>query len=354
MRLKANYIYSILLTKRTRNVSLTRFLLHVANWIEVITLKYENTRKQSSKNHIVPQLLLKRFKVGLDYCNTCLYSYEKTNKVILDKPVSIRDICCVPDLYDSRDFTGKHSNFVDQKIYRDRLEANIAKVFDGFDEKITSGLTYFEELTFNNYAAFQLTRTLYFRRCLVTYLHILLETKQISMDDLKDEALVKKIFKNEFELPLNMLTEWMYKVNPQIIEGPRGKGLVSHLCLEISDSIARSMWNKNIQLLKVSAGDVLISDNPIVAWDLTSGVLPYLDWWNLEDKKFFLPISDSELIVITRDIPKNPIESDPSSCASFIELNNFGQYLTSQLGVYGKDLEKLKQNIQKFSRTVVS
>jgi len=352
MKIKANRIYSLLITTRVRNVTLTRILLWIANLIEVLFLKYENDRIQSTKNHIVPQLILRRFRIGLSHCDNCLYAYDTLSKKMLDRPQSIsKEICCVKDLYDIRDYTGNHSNFVDQKIYRERLEANIAKVLVDFDKKISGGLTYFEELIFNNYIAFQITRTLYFRRCVVTYIHILLELKKISIDDLKNPDLTEKILCNSFDLPLEMLIEWMYKVKPQINEGPRGKGLVSHLCLQMSDSVARSLWNKNLQLMKIEPGEVLISDNPIIAWDLHSGILPFFDWWNLRDKKLFLPISDSELIVITRDIPKNSIESDAPLCAAFVELNNYGQYVTSQLGVYGKDYEKLKLNIDKFSHT---
>lgn len=335
-------IHQQVLKRRVRNFQFIRFLYFIAERYQVLLEKYENPKEKSSSQHSVPQVLLKRFKSDTDFCNNCIYVWDKATKNISLKPKSIKKdlFSAKVDLYDFHDKNGQHSNYVDQKVYR-FLEAKLPIVLNGFEDKLKSKLTYAEEITLNNYMGYQLTRTLFFRKCLTTYLHYLLSTNRLSLDELKSDEIIEKIAKNQYELDGLFLSTWQEIKNPILHEGFRGKGMLTHLCLHLTDSIARSFWGKKIMLVKSQNNSILISDNPIIFWGHPDGVEKFFDWWNVKNHNIFFPISPNELIVMTNETPIQSVCDDENFSNLLIELNNYGQYLTSDKEIYSSNYDRL-------------
>lgn len=317
--------------------------------------EYTNTKKTSNKQHVVPQMLLKRFSVGQPHCINCLFVLNKQSNTVSNRPHSIaKELGSITDLYDARDKTGKHSNYIDQKIYRERLESNAARLLDEFEQKLATGLTYFEDIVLNNFMAHQITRTVFFRQCVEAYVYILIEDKIISTEFLNNKQLPSSIASNSFQLDLNRLLLCKHYAKPSIKEGPRAKGMLTHICLHMSDSIARSLWGKKIKLIKTPDDEVLISDNPIIPFDFNVGVTGFIEWWNLRHKNILFPISHNKLLVMSTDRPKIVIDDDWEQCKSFVELSNYGQFVTASNEVYSRNCDVLHRYRSYFSKNTES
>lgn len=315
---------------------------------------YENTSDIGNKDHYVPKLLLRNFKIaesGTNKGKIWEFSFKRNTVEKAD----INSAAAQIDFYTYKDKSGAKSDYIEKKLFSQTLERFGSMVINRLKE--TTGepdLTYLEESTLAVFIAHQITRVPSFYAAIEKFIVFLYSKGQLKISDLGDIGFLRsKIAKNEIGVSLDDLMAFDSKIH---IDGAKNHtGILSTL---IATEMAESIYRGNLHILDIPQGSkdqFVISDNPIVLLDFDrSEILKYPAWWtiNKESIWIFFTISPTRCVFYCKSKRKESVVERENN--DLPQLVNFGQYLNSGDSVFSKDENVLKAHLKLYAKELIN
>jgi len=305
---------------------------------------YSNSGDVNNNDHYVPRLLLNRWRISEDGTKKGkTFFWSKDTGLIDEKSIKSEVFC--EENWDIANAQGAPSDYVSKKIYAELLEDKTNHIIKHLNKKENIKLTYIEESTLSVFVAHQITRVPKFHDNIMRFISIGYSEKLISQEDLANkEALQCKIVDNS----IGVSYEDFLSGKPEFIalDGKQQR-LIIHL--QVADKISEKIYRTNhLKILDIPNDDInefVISDNPVVVFDLErKKVLEFVPWWEIGVQRFlyFMPISPKKALMYT---PVNDDENIPVK--EFIDLINFAQYENCTKGVISRS-DKILEEHTKF------
>lgn len=316
-----NFIFKHRLGKKAWSARLIMFIMSIFDWFEI----YTNSGDIGRFDHYVPKLLLNKWRIaesGTD--KGLIFSWSKiTNKI---EKVALNNEAGDID-WDVSNSHGIPSDFLSKKVFAELLEEKAAKVIRLINNDSSIKLTFLEESTLAVFIAHQITRVPAFHDAITRFFSIGYSNKLIDHKDFgKKEILTKKVAFNGIGITYNQFLN--EKPHTIIKDGKSQRILIS---LIIASDIAEKIYKGNLHILEIPIGssdEFVISDNPVIFLDMDrKELLPFLPWWEIGKKDFFIfmPISRNKAVFYCKSKKKDgPIENQNES---LVQLFNYGQYL---------------------------
>lgn len=308
---------------------------------------YLNTGETGIFDHYVPRLLLNRWRIsetGTDKGNIFRWSKNKNSA----EKVAINNIAGETD-WDISKTKRLPSDFVRKKLFSELLESKASNVIKLINSSSSLDLTFLEESTLAIFIGHQITRVPLFHDYLLRFFSIGYSQKSINHSDFGNkDVLVRKVAHNEIGITYEQLQNNNAHTR---VEGGKPQRLL--LSLIIASDIGEKIYRGNLHILEVpsnSTDEFVVSDNPVVFLDFErQTILRFVPWWEIGEKDFwiFMPISPKKAIFYCKSKRKDgPIEKNNES---FVQLVNFGQYLSSSDTVFSRQKYILEKHLKLYA-----
>jgi hypothetical protein len=315
---------------------------------------YENTNDTGNKDHYVPKLLLRNFRIaesGTDKGKVWEFSFKRNSVEKAD----INSVAAQIDFYTYKDKGGAKSDYIEKKLFSQTLERFGSMVINRLKE--TTGepdLTYLEESTLAVFIAHQITRVPSFYTAIEKFIVFLYLNGQLKISDLGEmDFLRSKIARNEIGVSLDDLMAFDSKIH---IDGAKNHiGILSTL---IATEMAERIYRGNLHVLDIPQGSndqFVISDNPIVLLDFDrSEILRYPAWWTINKESIwvFFPISPTRCIFYCKSKRKDSVVEKENN--DLPQLINFGQYLNASDSVFSQDENVPKVHLKLYAKELLN
>lgn len=335
-----NFVFRKRLGRKKWSAKLIFFIMSFFEFFE--SRVYLNTGEVGKFDHYVPRLLLHRWRIAESGSDKgMIFRWTKSDNSIAKMTIS--SVAGETD-WDISKSKGLPSDFIRKKLFAELLEDKASSVIKLINTSSSLDLTFLEESTLAVFIGNQITRVPIFHDTLLRFMSVGFSRGLIDYADFGNKkVLLRKVAHNEIGINYDQL---LNEAPHTSVEGGKSQRLL--LSLMIASDISEKIYRGNLHVLEVpmdSADEFVTSDNPVIFLDFErKTILPFVPWWEIEKKDFwiFMPISPKKAIFYCKSKKKDGLVEKNNE--DLVQLLNFGQYLCSN-NVFARNAQIIEKHL---------